>query len=190
MNVQTIVFDMKPGSADVSGLVGNHPFIPERDRCPGVFADGCGAGWVEAGWDTAGVGGGAGTGLGRKADGSSRLRERRVGIRATPSTAPPPEVQPSADPLLRPPTVSVWLGALATGTPFPVEVHFPFTGLWLVQNSPVRRIPSHGSELFGETYAIDFVGVDESHRSSSIRDWRTAFTKEPRTALSDSVDRS
>jgi murein DD-endopeptidase MepM/ murein hydrolase activator NlpD len=60
-----------------------------------------------------------------------------------------------------------------------VEVTFPFTGLWLVQNSPARRVPSHGTELFGEKYAIDFVGVDDRHRSSPIRDWRTTFSKEP-----------
>lgn len=60
----------------------------------------------------------------------------------------------------------------------PVDVGFPFTGLWMVQNSPARRIPSHGSELFGETYAIDFIGVDDNHRSSAVRDWRTRVTKE------------
>lgn len=60
-----------------------------------------------------------------------------------------------------------------------VEVAFPFRGLWLVQNSPARRVPSHGSELFGEKYAIDFVGVDERHRVSPVRDWRSVFSKEP-----------
>ncbi|MFZ0013615.1 MAG: peptidoglycan DD-metalloendopeptidase family protein [Acidimicrobiia bacterium] len=63
--------------------------------------------------------------------------------------------------------------------PTPVEVCFPFTGLWLVENSPARRVPSHGSELFGERYAIDFVGVDDDHRSTSVRDWRTYLSNEP-----------
>jgi murein DD-endopeptidase MepM/ murein hydrolase activator NlpD len=63
--------------------------------------------------------------------------------------------------------------------PTAVELSFPFTGLWLVQNSPARRVPSHGSELFGEKYAIDFVGVDERHRRAAVRDWRTILAKEP-----------
>ncbi len=60
-----------------------------------------------------------------------------------------------------------------------VKASFPFTGLWLVQNSPARRVPSHGSELFGERYAIDFVGVDDRHQSATIRDWRTLLSSEP-----------
>jgi murein DD-endopeptidase MepM/ murein hydrolase activator NlpD len=48
-----------------------------------------------------------------------------------------------------------------------------------VQNSPARRVPSHGVDLFGERYAIDFVGVDERHRSAAVRDWRTVFATEP-----------
>ena len=55
----------------------------------------------------------------------------------------------------------------------------PFAGLWLVQNSPARRVPSHGSNLFGERYAIDFVGVDDRHRTAGIRDWRTLIATEP-----------
>jgi len=60
-----------------------------------------------------------------------------------------------------------------------VKASFPFRGLWLVQNSPARRVPSHGSELFGERYAIDFVGVDDRHHSATIRDWRTLLSSEP-----------
>ena len=55
----------------------------------------------------------------------------------------------------------------------------PFTGLWLARNSPARRVPSHGSDLFGERYAIDFLGVDDRHRSSGTRDWRTLVATEP-----------
>lgn len=61
----------------------------------------------------------------------------------------------------------------------PVEVSFPFTGRCLVRNSPARRIPSHGSDLSGERYAIDFVGVDDRHRTAGVRDWRTLFATEP-----------
>jgi murein DD-endopeptidase MepM/ murein hydrolase activator NlpD len=60
-----------------------------------------------------------------------------------------------------------------------VELSLPFTGPWLTQNSPVRRVPSHGSDLFGERYAVDFVGVDEHHRTARARDWRTWFATEP-----------
>jgi hypothetical protein len=63
--------------------------------------------------------------------------------------------------------------------PEPVVLSLPFTGRWLVQNSPARRVPSHGVELYGMRYAIDFVGVDERHRTSSVRDWRTVLTTEP-----------
>lgn len=60
-----------------------------------------------------------------------------------------------------------------------IEVSLPFAGLWLVRNSPVQRVPSHGSDLFGERYAIDFIGVDNRHRTADTRDWRTFFATEP-----------
>ncbi|MEX1078154.1 MAG: M23 family metallopeptidase [Homoserinimonas sp.] len=40
-------------------------------------------------------------------------------------------------------------------------------------------MPSHGVDLFGERYAIDFVAVDARGRTAGIRDWRTAFATEP-----------
>ena len=64
-------------------------------------------------------------------------------------------------------------------TTSPVILALPFAGRWLVQNSPARRVPSHGTDLFGERYAIDFVGVDERRRTADRRDWRTAFATEP-----------
>ncbi len=60
-----------------------------------------------------------------------------------------------------------------------IELSLPFAGLWLAQNSPSRRVPSHGSDLFGERYAIDFVAVDDRHRAAAVRDWRTLFATEP-----------
>lgn len=60
-----------------------------------------------------------------------------------------------------------------------IQISLPFTGRWLVQNSPARRVPSHGIDLLGERYAIDFVGVDEQHRTAGRRDWRTLFATEP-----------
>jgi len=60
----------------------------------------------------------------------------------------------------------------------PVELALPFTGTWLVQNSPARRVPSHGTHLFATTYAIDFVAV-RGRRTADVRDWRTALGTEP-----------
>jgi hypothetical protein len=60
-----------------------------------------------------------------------------------------------------------------------VLLSLPFTGRWLVQNSPARRVPSHGTDLLGERYAIDFVGVDPRGRTAEHRDWRTALATEP-----------
>jgi hypothetical protein len=63
--------------------------------------------------------------------------------------------------------------------PQEVVLSLPFTGLWLARNSPARRVPSHGSDLFGERYAIDFIRVDDRGRSAAHRDWRTFLASEP-----------
>ncbi|MFE0588719.1 hypothetical protein [Micromonospora echinospora] len=47
------------------------------------------------------------------------------------------------------------------------------------RRAPARRIPSHGTDLFGERYAIDFVGVDERRRTADRRNWRTFLATEP-----------
>jgi hypothetical protein len=60
-----------------------------------------------------------------------------------------------------------------------VLLRLPFLQRWLVQNSPARRVPSHGTDRFGLRYAIDFVGVDERHRTAPSRDWRTVLATEP-----------
>ncbi|WP_371778296.1 M23 family metallopeptidase [Streptosporangium subroseum] len=60
-----------------------------------------------------------------------------------------------------------------------VVLSLPFTGLWLARNSPARRVPSHGTDLLGERYAIDFIGVDHRHRTADRRDWRTFLATEP-----------
>jgi len=61
----------------------------------------------------------------------------------------------------------------------PVEIALPFTGRWLAMNSPARRVPSHGVDVLGQRYAIDFVGVDERHRDAGRTDWRTWLRTEP-----------
>ena len=60
-----------------------------------------------------------------------------------------------------------------------IELSLPFEGRWLARNSPARRVPSHGSDLFGERYAIDFIGVDDRDRAAGTRDWRTLLATEP-----------
>ena len=60
-----------------------------------------------------------------------------------------------------------------------IVISLPFAGLWLARNSPARRIPSHGTDLFGERYAIDFIGVDHRRRTADRRDWRTFVASEP-----------
>ena len=61
----------------------------------------------------------------------------------------------------------------------PVLLRLPFTQRWTVQNSPARRVPSHGTDLMGLRYSIDFVAVDDRHRTAPVRDWRTLFATEP-----------
>ena len=55
-----------------------------------------------------------------------------------------------------------------------VVLDLPFSGRWMARNSPARRIPSHGSHLFGSTYAIDFVAVG-SNGLPAPRSWRSAL---------------
>lgn len=60
-----------------------------------------------------------------------------------------------------------------------IVISLPFVGRWLARNSPARRVPSHGTDLLGERYAIDFIGVDHHHRTADRRDWRTLLSTEP-----------
>lgn len=60
-----------------------------------------------------------------------------------------------------------------------IVISLPFAGLWLARNSPARRVPSHGTDLLGERYAIDFIGVDRGRRTADRRDWRTFLATEP-----------
>ena len=60
----------------------------------------------------------------------------------------------------------------------PVVLDLPFRGRWLARRSPARRVPSHGTHLFGVTYAIDFVAVGPDGRPAP-RTWRSAFSVEP-----------
>ena len=50
----------------------------------------------------------------------------------------------------------------------PIDLAYPFTGTWLVQNSPADRVPSHGTRLFATSFAIDFTPVDASGQSAPV----------------------
>lgn len=46
----------------------------------------------------------------------------------------------------------------------PVVVEFPLRGEWVAPNTPGTRIPSHGTDVLGQKYAFDFVGVEPGAR--------------------------
>lgn len=59
-----------------------------------------------------------------------------------------------------------------------VDIDYPFMGRWLVRNSPANRVPSHGTTLFGLSYAIDFVPVDDTGQSAPFT-FGSFFRREP-----------
>lgn len=62
--------------------------------------------------------------------------------------------------------------------PDAVVLDYPFHGSWRVENSPARRVPSHGTHAFGTSHAIDFVAVDDTGRSAPFT-WRSLIAAEP-----------
>jgi hypothetical protein len=48
----------------------------------------------------------------------------------------------------------------------PVIIEFPLRGEWITPNTPGTKIPSHGTDLLGQRYAYDFVGIDPKSRST------------------------
>jgi hypothetical protein len=47
-----------------------------------------------------------------------------------------------------------------------IVVDFPLRGEWIAPNTPGTKVPSHGTDLFGERYAYDFVGIDPGSRNT------------------------
>jgi hypothetical protein len=43
----------------------------------------------------------------------------------------------------------------------PVVVEFPLRGEWTVERTPAERVPSHGTDAFGQRYAFDLIRTDE-----------------------------
>jgi hypothetical protein len=60
-----------------------------------------------------------------------------------------------------------------------VVLALPFGGTWLVERSPADRVPSHGTAILGQAYALDLLAVDERGSSARRRDWRTVLATEP-----------
>lgn len=53
-------------------------------------------------------------------------------------------------------------GTVASRLPSrPVTVEFPLRGEWVAVRTPAHRIPSHGTDRFGQRYAFDFVRPDQ-----------------------------
>jgi hypothetical protein len=46
-----------------------------------------------------------------------------------------------------------------------VLLDFPLRGEWCALNTPAERIPSHGTDYFGQRYAFDFVQLDSGGHS-------------------------
>jgi len=47
----------------------------------------------------------------------------------------------------------------------PISVEFLLRGEWMAANAPGTKVPSHGTDDFGQTYAYDFIGVDPGQKS-------------------------
>lgn len=50
----------------------------------------------------------------------------------------------------------------------PVIVDIPLKGQWISPNTPGTKVPSHGTDLLGATYAYDFVGIDPQSQGRRI----------------------
>ena len=50
-----------------------------------------------------------------------------------------------------------------------IPIHPPVRGEWVALNTPAERIPSHGTDFFGQRFAFDLVRYDASARSFSRR---------------------
>ncbi len=60
-----------------------------------------------------------------------------------------------------------------------MELDYPFHGRCLVQNSPANRVPSHGTDRFGTSFAMDFVPVDGQNRSARFTGTSLLRTEAP-----------
>jgi len=59
------------------------------------------------------------------------------------------------------------------------RLRLPVRGQWHSLNTPARKVPSHGTHFLAQTYAFDFVAVDDELRTSSNLDWRARLWLRP-----------
>lgn len=56
----------------------------------------------------------------------------------------------------------------------PIAVKLPLSGEWCAVNTPGEKVPSHGTDLWGQTYAYDFLQIDwdkkgyKFHKASAL----------------------
>lgn len=50
-----------------------------------------------------------------------------------------------------------------------IPVDPPLRGEWVAVNTPAERVPSHGTDYFGQTYAFDFAKLDRTGAGFSSR---------------------
>jgi murein DD-endopeptidase MepM/ murein hydrolase activator NlpD len=68
------------------------------------------------------------------------------------------------------------LAGRGTSIEDPIVVAFPLRGEWTAVHTPAQRIPSHGTDLFAQTYAYDLWRTDPErtnafYRSGHLRYW-------------------
>src|ERR671916_1245805 len=74
-------------------------------------------------------------------------------------------------------STTMWLMASTAASAeldHPTVVDFPLRGEWTVERTPAHRIPSHGTDVFGQRYAYDFIRTDDRpgahvHAAGSLR---------------------
>lgn len=71
--------------------------------------------------------------------------------------------------------------------PPPVEVRSPVLGRWRAMNSPATRVPSHGTHLLGQTYAIDLVHEPAPGARPAFGGWHPARSIHEYPALGQPV---
>ncbi len=49
------------------------------------------------------------------------------------------------------------------------SIGFPLSGEWVAVNTPAERVPSHGTDFFGQRYAFDFVRLNAKGTGFSSR---------------------
>ena len=55
-------------------------------------------------------------------------------------------------------------------------VDSPLTGEWVALNTPAERVPSHGTDFFGQRYAFDFARLQANGKSFSTQPlWKQFF---------------